>query len=104
MQRAMSKNGPDGQKNRADHFTVIRIEGLLDQWEVLAAQPSLNLRQVAEHPRLVLHIGKQKPSIKANKHLFFLVDIRSPSFHSDEVRRSDRVSLFYFKRGPVAVP
>lgn len=36
------------------HFAMIRVEGLVDQRELLAAEATLQVEQMAKHPRLVL--------------------------------------------------
>lgn len=39
---------------------MVRVERLIDEREVLAAVPSLDLEQMRKHPRLVLSFGAAK--------------------------------------------
>ncbi len=41
-------------KNKAYHFAVVRVESLVDQGELFTAKATLQIQQMAKHPRLVL--------------------------------------------------
>jgi hypothetical protein len=41
-------------KTQAYHFAVVRVESLVDQGELFTAKATLQIQQMAKHPRLVL--------------------------------------------------